>query len=216
MNIDISDSENKADLVIAIIVVLFFGGLSWYLFGSSFAAPTATSTSIISVEDENTSTILLEEEEEKEREEEKEKDTNSPSQVTEASEEQNEEENEEENIITPVVLDDTEKRILSEAVKNVEFKEGTAELMRSSRPSLYRIAKIMKKHPDFQLRIIAYTEASTKELAKSRAEACFNYLIGEEIEPKRISYKGKGYKATLNTDDIKKDNSDRVEFKLSY
>lgn len=116
-----------------------------------------------------------------------------------------------------------EKRILAEAVQGVEFKTGSAELMRTSRSMLYRIVKIMKKYPDYNIEIVGHTDntgdkASNLELSKSRAKSCFDYLINNDISADRITYKGYGQKKPIESNDTEEGRSKnrRVEFNLTY
>jgi len=206
LNIDISSSKNKGDFMIALVVILFFGGLLWWLLSpglTSSTAPIASNSINISPENENVSPALVHDlGEENKMNEDVIKDMNSQKDEIEQTPE--------------IILDDIEKRILKEAIQNVEFKENSVELLRSSRPSLYRIAKILKKYPDYQLSIVAYTKASEKALAQDRAKVCFDYLINEEIESDRIRFKGKGYKEVVDAENVDQEYTDRVEFNLNY
>lgn len=116
-----------------------------------------------------------------------------------------------------------EARALKEAVQNVEFKTGSAELLRASRPSLYQVVKIMKKYPDYLLEIVGHTDnqgdaANNKVLSLERAKACYHYFIEKGVEAERMQYKGYGENRPIDTNDTAegRKNNRRVEFDLSY
>lgn len=216
LNINISSSNDKRDLIIALFVVLFFGVLLWWLLN-----PSLNSNNLPLAADASGNEKIIPALINNEGEDETVQNTYIATQNDNVSEEQGQEEQGQEleqieNNTPEVILEDTEKRILVQAVENVAFKENTAELLRSSRPSLYRIAKIMKKYPDYQLSIVAYTAVSEKELAENRAKICFDYLVNEEIESDRISYKGKEYEIKSDPTNLEITDNDRVEFDLSY
>lgn len=112
---------------------------------------------------------------------------------------------------------------LKEAVQNVEFKTGSAELLRTSRPSLYRVVKIMKKYPNYRLNIEGHTDNTgetnnNKTLSVERAKTCYNYFISNGIDAERMEYKGHGENRPIDSNETKegRKNNRRVEFKLSY
>lgn len=82
-------------------------------------------------------------------------------------------------------------------LKNVFFTSNTAVLQSVSQLELQRLAVFLKQVPDLVLHIEAHTNglcshSFARELTEARAEAIKKFLIGEGIDPVRISAQGKG------------------------
>ncbi len=122
-----------------------------------------------------------------------------------------------------IKVDEEEKRILKEAIQAVEFETGSANLKRTSRSVLYRIAKIMNKYPDYKLQIIGHTDNQGEDdanlaLSRNRAKSCLDYLTGQGIDSDRMSFKGHGENRPIDSNETEEGRSKnrRVEFKLGY
>ncbi len=116
-----------------------------------------------------------------------------------------------------------EKKILEDAIQAIEFETGSANLKRTSRSILYRIAKIMNKYPDYKVDIIGHTDNQGEsdmnlQLSKDRANSCLDYLTSQGIDARRITAKGFGDKRPIESNDSPegKSKNRRVEFKLHY
>jgi outer membrane protein OmpA-like peptidoglycan-associated protein/opacity protein-like surface antigen len=114
-----------------------------------------------------------------------------------------------------------EKKILSTAVKKVQFEFASANLMPTSYTILDQVVEILKNYPDYYLTIKGYTddrgnEIVNQQLSENRANACLEYLVSKGIARNRITAKGYGETtplATNETDEGRAQNR-RVEFDL--
>lgn len=120
-------------------------------------------------------------------------------------------------------IEQEEAKILADAVQGVEFKTGSAELRRTSRSMLYRITKIMKKYPEYNIEIIGHTDNTgdkdaNMQLSIDRAKSCYDYLMSNDIDESRITYKGFGQKKPIESNETEEGRSKnrRVEFNLTY
>lgn len=79
------------------------------------------------------------------------------------------------------VIEEEVKEALKLAFNNLEFYSGKAVIKSSSYTSLQNLAKILKEHPEFKLRIAGHTdsdgsESSNLTLSRKRATAVKTYL----------------------------------------
>lgn len=75
-----------------------------------------------------------------------------------------------------------EKEILKDIFENLTFETGKAIIKDSSFPYLDELVVVLKKAPDWQLKIVGHTDSQGSEqinlsLSKKRAEAVKEYLI---------------------------------------
>ena len=80
---------------------------------------------------------------------------------------------------------------------SILFRFDRADLMPSAFPVLDSLAETLKQYPELQVEIKAHTDSIGSErynlgLSEKRAETVRNYLIGEGIEPSRLSAAGRG------------------------
>ncbi len=122
-----------------------------------------------------------------------------------------------------IKIEEEDKKVLEEAIQSVEFETASAKLKRTSRSTLYRIAKILNKYPDYKLKITGHTDNqgdndSNLLLSENRAKSCMEYLISQGINEDRISYKGSGSKQPIDSNETEegKAKNRRVEFKLHH
>ena len=115
-----------------------------------------------------------------------------------------------------------DQETLDFAMTNVEFQTGSDELTMSSKDVLNKIADIMKRYKGYRLIINGHTDnigdpAKNLELSKRRAEACFNYLFIQGINPTVLSYTGYGDAQPVadNKSDAGRRQNRRVEFILT-
>jgi len=121
----------------------------------------------------------------------------------------------------PELMDD-EKEVLAAALQGVKFKTDSDELLPESFSKLDAVLTLMKKHPDFSLKISGYTDNSgdadyNLSLSDKRAHSAEQYLISKGISPSRIKAKGYGEANPAASNDTAEGRAKnrRVEFELS-
>ncbi len=120
----------------------------------------------------------------------------------------------------PVIAQE-DKAVLDLAVKNVQFETGKANLLSSSFPILDQVAQLMRKYPDYKLRISGHTDSigeapANQRLSENRAKTCYDYLVAKGIEASRMSHQGFGESRPIADNRFKegRDKNRRVEFEL--
>jgi outer membrane protein OmpA-like peptidoglycan-associated protein len=116
-------------------------------------------------------------------------------------------------------IEEEEQEVLDLAMESVKFESNRATLKQSSFDNLDDIATIMKKYPDYKLRISGHTDntgsrALNQRLSEQRARSCYEYLASKGISASRMSYLGYGpdqARANNDTDEGRRLNR-RVEF----
>jgi len=127
-----------------------------------------------------------------------------------------------------IKLSEEEKESITIAVQAVGFKGGSAELVTDRKyktiESLNSIATILNKYPKYKLDIVGHTSSEgdddkNMQLSIDRAKTCFDYLVNQGIDARRLSYDGKGETERIIENDDTKDKrgiNRRVEFDLHY
>ena len=127
-----------------------------------------------------------------------------------------------------IKLSEEEKESISVAVQAVGFKGGSAELVTDRKyktiESLNSIAAILKKYPKYKLDITGHTssegdDSKNMQLSIDRAKTCYDYLVNQGIDARRLTYDGKGETQRIILNDDTKDKraeNRRVEFNLHY
>ncbi len=120
-------------------------------------------------------------------------------------------------------VDKTDQTLLDSARYAVQFLPGSATLRPQSLPVLDKIVDVMRKYPDFKLRIQAHTDdVGTAEanlrLSENRARACYDYLVSKGIGPRRLSWEGLGETQPLqdNKTPEGREKNRRVAFLLNF
>ncbi len=118
-------------------------------------------------------------------------------------------------------LAEADKAILKEAREEVQFNTGQAVLKEESYKVLDRIVELMKRYPDYSLRIAGHTDSVGKAsdnqaLSEQRAEACFHYLVEKGISKEAMEHNGFGETRPIgdNTRPEGRRKNRRVEFEL--
>lgn len=118
-------------------------------------------------------------------------------------------------------ITEEEKEILDFATQAVQFETGSARLTAESRDVLNQIVGIMRRYPDYNLRIGGHTDstgsASTnQQLSEERAKACYDYFVSQGISPGRMSYAGYGETRPIADNRYRdgREQNRRVEFDL--
>ncbi len=119
-----------------------------------------------------------------------------------------------------IVVTEEDRRIVDEAIKNLEFDLGKATIRGTSFPSLDRVADILVKK-NFSLKLAGHTDnigsdAANLKLSKDRAEAVKAYLVNHGANPSRIEATGygKSQPITSNKTAAGRQKNRRVEFTL--
>ncbi|MEJ7693577.1 OmpA family protein [Daejeonella sp.] len=119
-----------------------------------------------------------------------------------------------------VIVTEEDRRVVAEAIKNLEFDFGKATIRPSSFPSLNRVADLLKSK-DFSLKLAGHTDnvgsdAANLKLSKDRAESVKSYLVSQGANPSRIEATGYGESQPISTNNTAsgRQNNRRVEFTL--
>ncbi|MBK7873276.1 MAG: OmpA family protein [Saprospiraceae bacterium] len=93
--------------------------------------------------------------------------------------------------------------------------------MTSSFEVLNQIVDILKRYPDYKMRIGGHTDSvgsssTNQTLSEARAKACYDYLISKGIEASRLSFTGYGETKPIADNRYKdgRDKNRRVEFDI--
>lgn len=88
-------------------------------------------------------------------------------------------------------------------VGNIYFDFDKATIKEESKPTLNKVAEIMKKYPSLEIEIGSHADARgperyNQQLSERRAEATLEYLVEQGIERDRLTSKGYGESMPLN------------------
>lgn len=119
-----------------------------------------------------------------------------------------------------VVVTEEDRRIVAEAIRNLEFDFAKSTIRPSSYPSLNRVADLLKSK-DFSLKLAGHTDwigsdAANLKLSKDRAESVKSYLVSQGANPSRIEATGYGESQPISSNKTAagRQNNRRVEFTL--
>ncbi|MBK6824127.1 MAG: OmpA family protein [Saprospiraceae bacterium] len=95
------------------------------------------------------------------------------------------------------LIEKKDLEVLDFAMRAIQFDLGRATLKEESFSILDKIAKILKKYPDYNLAIGGHTDNSGSpgfnlELSEKRAKVCYGYLVSKGLDQNRLSYTGYG------------------------
>ncbi|MFY0605330.1 MAG: OmpA family protein [Cyclobacteriaceae bacterium] len=120
-------------------------------------------------------------------------------------------------------LTEDEISVLKAALAGVEFKTDSDELIGDSESKLDAVVALMKKHPDFKLKISGYSDntgdsAYNLELSDKRAHAAESYIIEKGVSASRVMAKGYGEENPVadNSTAEGRAKNRRVEFELVH
>ena len=106
-------------------------------------------------------------------------------------------------------------------LSNIFFDVNKYELKEESQVELDRIVSLLKENPTLTIQISGYTDnvgkpADNLTLSNNRAKAVINYLVGKNINAKRLSAKGYGETQPLaeNTTEEGRAKNRRTEMKI--
>jgi outer membrane protein OmpA-like peptidoglycan-associated protein len=87
-------------------------------------------------------------------------------------------------------------------LKNLNFYNMTPRILPKSRPILTELVCALQDHPNLKIEIQGHIccqrNYDINELSVMRARAIYNYLVGQRINRKRLSYKGFGTSAPIH------------------
>ncbi|WP_434547554.1 OmpA family protein [Parapedobacter pyrenivorans] len=123
-------------------------------------------------------------------------------------------------VVQKIVVTDEDRRVVDEAIQNLEFDLGKATIRPTSHVSLNKVAALLIEK-NFSLKLAGHTDntgsmQTNMRLSKERAEAVKAYLVSKGANQSRIEATGYGPTqpiATNNTAAGRQENR-RVEFTL--
>ena len=122
--------------------------------------------------------------------------------------------------VTKVYVTEEDKRVVREAIQNLEFDFGKATIKERSLSSLDRVADILTSK-NFSLKLSGHTDnvgsaEGNLKLSKERAESVKQYLVSKGANPSRIEATGYGKTQPIasNATEAGRQKNRRVEFTL--
>ncbi|KAF1856324.1 hypothetical protein Lal_00049325 [Lupinus albus] len=119
-----------------------------------------------------------------------------------------------------IVVTEEDRRVVNDAIANLEFDFGKATIREKSYPSLQRVAKLLVDK-NFSLKLAGHTDnvgsdAANLRLSKDRAESIKSYLVSQGANPSRIEAVGYGKTQPIasNKTAAGRQKNRRVEFTL--
>jgi len=114
-----------------------------------------------------------------------------------------------------------DQKTLDIAMRAVQFDSGKATLKAESYKILNQVADIMRRYPDYNLIISGHTDNTgsalkNQKLSENRAKACYEYLLAQGIDGKRMTYVGYGESRPIANNNTLRGRAlnRRVEFTL--
>jgi OOP family OmpA-OmpF porin len=125
-----------------------------------------------------------------------------------------------EKVIEKVIVTEEDRKVVNEAIKNLEFDLGKATIRSKSFASLNRVAALLVQK-NFSLKLAGHTDnTGSKELnlrlSKARAESVKAYLVSQGANASRIEATGYGMGQPIATNKTAagRQQNRRVEFTL--
>ena len=114
-----------------------------------------------------------------------------------------------------------EAQIIKTALANLEFESAKATIKSTSYPYLDGLAELLKKHPEWSVKLAGHTDNTGKaaknlQLSKDRANAVKNYLVSKGADGANIEAEGFGSSKPIasNNTAAGKAKNRRVEVQL--
>jgi OOP family OmpA-OmpF porin len=121
---------------------------------------------------------------------------------------------------TTVIITEADRKVVAEAIKNLEFDFGKATIRAKSFPSLNRVAELLVAK-NFSLKLAGHTDnvgsdAANMKLSKDRAESVKAYLVSKGANSSRVEATGYGESQPIATNGTAagRQKNRRVEFTL--
>lgn len=125
-----------------------------------------------------------------------------------------------EPIIQQIVVTEEDRRVVDEAIQNLEFDLGKATIRPTSNASLNKVAALLIEK-NFSLKLAGHTDntgsmQTNMRLSKERAESVKAYLVSKGANPSRIEATGYGPTQPIapNNTEAGRQQNRRVEFTL--
>ncbi|MES2808960.1 MAG: OmpA family protein [Bacteroidota bacterium] len=122
--------------------------------------------------------------------------------------------------VTKVIVTEEDRKIVREAIQNLEFDFGKATIRAKSFPSLNRVAQLLIDK-NFSLKLAGHTDnvgsdAANMSLSKNRAESIKTYLVDKGANASRVEAVGYGESQPIATNKTAagRQQNRRVEFTL--
>lgn len=122
--------------------------------------------------------------------------------------------------VTRVIITEEDKKVVRDAIRNLEFDFGKATIRARSFPSLNRVAQLLIDK-NFSLKLAGHTDNvgsndANMKLSKERAESVKNYLVDKGANASRIEATGYGETQPIASNKTAKGRQQnrRVEFTL--
>jgi OmpA-OmpF porin, OOP family len=119
-----------------------------------------------------------------------------------------------------IIVTEEDRRVLDEAIRNLEFATGKSTIKETSFATLNKVADILKQK-NFSLKLAGHTDnvgsaSANIKLSKNRAEAVKAYLVKQGANASRIEATGYGAAQPIesNKTDEGRQKNRRVEFSL--
>ncbi|MGN7724089.1 OmpA family protein [Chitinophaga sp. 22620] len=119
-----------------------------------------------------------------------------------------------------VIITEDDRRLVRDAIANLEFQTGKSDIKPKSFPSLDRVADLMIRK-NLSLKLAGHTdnvgtEANNMRLSKDRAESVKAYLASKGVNPSRIEATGYGETQPIATNKTAagRQKNRRVEFTI--
>lgn len=119
-----------------------------------------------------------------------------------------------------VIITESDRKVVSEAIRNLEFELGKSTIKETSYNTLNRVAALLVEK-NFSLKLAGHTDntgsmALNLSLSKDRAEAVKAYLVSQGANPSRIEATGYGPNQPIasNKTAAGRQKNRRVEFTL--
>ncbi|SHM82275.1 OmpA family protein [Chitinophaga sp. CF418] len=121
---------------------------------------------------------------------------------------------------TQVIITDEDRRIVRNAIQNLEFETGKSSIKPGSYTSLERLAEMLKTR-GFSLKLGGHTDNvgnanKNMALSKDRAESVKQYLVNQGANPSKIEAVGYGSEQPIASNKTKagRQKNRRVEFTI--
>jgi len=123
-------------------------------------------------------------------------------------------------VVQQITVTDEDRRVVDEAIQNLEFDLGKASIRPTSHASLNKVAALLIEK-NFSLKLAGHTDntgsmQTNMRLSKERAEAVKAYLVSKGANPSRIEATGYGptQPSASNNTAAGRQHNRRVEFTL--
>jgi len=99
-------------------------------------------------------------------------------------------------VITKVTITEDDRRLVRDAIQDLEFEFGKSSIKASSYPSLNRVAEMLRSK-GFSLKLGGHTDnvgsaERNMALSKDRAESVKQYLVSQGVNPSKVEAVGYG------------------------